>query len=371
MKVIVFGGYARSLLNFRGPLIKALVERGHQVVGVAPEADDTVRHTLGAWGVPYRSVAMQRNRLDPIGDLCSLLSLRRLFKEVRPDLVLSYTMKPVVYGSIAAASMGAASASIITGLGNTFGDGETTRHRLVRGTLEVLLRFALQTNGRVFFQNRDDLELFAQRKLVRPARAVLVDGTGVDLTLFASPSPPAHPPVFVMLSRLLRQKGVAEFAAAASRLKQRYKHARFWLLGEYESGTDGVSKQEIAHWVEDGALEYFGAVDDVRPYLARSTAVVLPSYYREGIPRSLQEGLATGRAIVTTDTPGCRETVKAGTNGYLVPPKDVDALAGAFEDLIRYPQKAIAFGHASRLLAETRFDVRIINARILEAIGAA
>jgi len=368
MRVIVFGSYAKSLLNFRGPLIRDLVNRGHEVTAFAAEEDDKVKSALAEWGVSYFPVPIDRRGINPVRDLGSLQAIYRLFLQMKPDLVLSYTMKPVIYGSLVAGHLGVASASMITGLGQLFVDAASVPRRFLRFALEAMLRRSLRRNKVVFFQNRDDLTLFVDRGLVRDDQAVLVDGSGVDVDHFSFSEPKLDPPTFVMLARLIREKGVLEYIEAARKLKKIYPRAVFRLLGGFEQGSSAIPPHEIFRWANEGVIDYAGEVEDVRPLLRGATVVVLPSYYREGIPRSLLEALAVGRPIITTDMPGCRETVVNGINGYLVKPKDVDSLAQAMEKFITNPSLALLFGRKSREIAESRFDVRKVNARITEAL---
>lgn len=370
MKIIIFASYARSLINFRGPLIRAMLERGHTVVACAPENDPEVRERLAEWGVAYHSIPLDRNRINPLYDLSTLLAVRSFLARAQPDLLLSYTMKPVVYGSLAARSLGIRSASMITGLGSTFSDGAVSiRQRLLRFFLERLLRISLHSNQVVFFQNADDVSYFTELGLVRSEQAVLVDGSGVDLDYFTPSEPAEKPPVFLLMARLIREKGIVEYVEAARRLKRLYPHAIFRLLGSFEDGPNAISPDKVAAWSDEGVIEYMGSVADVRPYLEKCTAVVLPSYYREGIPRSLLEALAVGRPVITTNMPGCRETVIEGENGFLVPPKDPDALAKAMEVLIQNPHLIQKFCRRSRELAEARFDANKVNHRILQSLG--
>lgn len=371
MKIALFGGYAPSLLNFRGPLIKAMLAKGHEVVTLAPPHSPSPKAQLEAMGAAYREVPLNRRGLNPLKDMASILSIKSVLQDIQPDALLSYTIKPVVYGSLAAKLAGVPrSYSMITGLGYAFIKDGGLRRRILFNLVRGLYAAGLRTNEAVLFQNPDDLDFF--RKLgVIPAslRTEITNGSGVDLDHYAFSETPAGPPVFLCLSRLIRSKGVGLFAEAAMRLKERHPEAVFRVAGAMEDGADGISAEEIRRWKEHGAIEVLDPVSDVRPLLAGCTAYVLPTYYREGVPRSILEALSTGRAIITTDAPGCRLTVT--DNGQLVPPKDAGALEKAMESMILDPEGVRAMGLASRRLAEELFDVNRVNDIILKTMGAA
>ncbi|GAB7024503.1 glycosyltransferase family 4 protein [Salidesulfovibrio brasiliensis] len=372
MKIALFGGYAPSLINFRGPLIRAMLDRGHDVVALAPPHSPSPGPELEAMGAQYREVPLNRRGLNPLNDLASLFSIKRILQDIRPDALLSYTIKPVVYGSLAAKMAGVPNSySMITGLGYAFVEDRGLRRRVLFNLVRGLYAAGLRSNRAVLFQNPDDLDFFSRLGVIPAgAETVITNGSGVDLDHYAFSEPPDGPPVFLCLSRLIRSKGVGLFADAAMRLKKRHPEAVFRIAGAMEDGADGVTADEIRDWKRDGAVEILDPVEDVRPLLAGCTAYVLPTYYREGVPRSILEALSTGRAIITTDAPGCRLTV-AEDNGLLVPPRDADALESAMETLITDPEKTRPMGLASRRLAEDRFDVNRVNQIILETMGAA
>lgn len=372
MKIALFGGYAPSLINFRGPLIRAMLQQGHDVVTMAPPHSPSPGPELEAMGASYREVPLNRRGLNPLNDLASLFSLKRILKEIKPDALLSYTIKPVVYGSLAARLAGVPrSYSMITGLGYAFVEDRGLRRRVLFNLVRGLYAAGLRSNEAVLFQNPDDFEFFRRLGVIPSSmRTAITNGSGVDLDHYAFSEPPEGPPVFLCLSRLIRSKGVGLFAEAAMRLRKRHPEAIFRIAGAMEDGADGISAEEIRDWKRDGAVEILDPVDDVRPLLAGCTTYVLPTYYREGVPRSILEALSTGRAIITTDAPGCRLTVTPD-NGRLVPPKDVDALEAAMEEIITRPEQARPMGHASRKLAEEVFDVNRVNQVILETMGAA
>lgn len=367
--IVVVGTYAPSLTVFRGDLIAAMVARGHRVTACAPDASPAIVEELRRLGADYRHVPFARNTLGPLADLATLTALVRLFRSVRPQLVLAYTIKAVIYGSIAGRLAGVPrAASMITGLGFAFGEGNEPRRRLAKRIAKRLYRTALARNCRVFFQNPDDRSLFIDLGLVRdPGRAVLINGSGVDLAQFA-PAPPVLTPSFLLAARLIGEKGVRDYAAAARLLRDRHPESRCRLAGWPDGTPDSVREDELLAWGREGSIDYLGPLEDIRPALADCAVYVLPSYYREGTPRSVLEAMAMGRPVITTDMPGCRETVEDGVNGFLVPPRDPPALAAAMSRFAESPGLIATMGAASRVRAAARYDVHSVNRTILDAL---
>ncbi|WP_324667969.1 glycosyltransferase family 4 protein [Geochorda subterranea] len=367
-KVAVVASYAPSLVRFRGHLLRTLVDMGHTVYAFAPDIDGKVESWLRDAGIIARRFFLQRTGMNFVADMRSISELRRLFLSVQPDVVLGYSVKPVVYGSWAAKLAGVRRiCSLISGLGYAF-SGDSWKHKALRAVVRRLYKEALRWNDVVMFQNPDDMELFRQGRIVPDsARIVVVRGSGVDLDHFRPTPLPQTGMTFLMISRLLKEKGVEEYAEAARIIRSRYPEARFLLVGPMDSNPGGISPTDLQRWTAGGFVEYVGEVDDVRPYIRQSTVYVLPSY-REGTPRSVLEAMAMGRPIVTTDVPGCRQTVEDGLNGFLVPPRDPTALANALERFIVDSRLASRMGQASRRMAEERFDVRQVTAAMLDAM---
>lgn len=445
VRILIIAGYAPSLINFRGPLLKTLRNRGHFVTACAPGDDGEINQKLAEIGVRYERLHFERAGMNPVTDLFGTFQLYRFLRAERPDLVLNYTIKPVIYGSLAARAAGIRSVcSIITGLGYVF-----TKKSFMQRVVRALYRAALRRNDVVFFQNNDDRDEFRRLEILpcvsatvggssvgRP-KVVVISGSGVDLEHFgatelqsdraaeqecnqpaqqtgSSGVPKFRPsgPVFLLIARLLRDKGILEFAEAAKSLRAKYPDTRFQLVGAFDSNPAALTRTELDSIIATGALEYLGETADVRPYLAACDVYVLPSY-REGTPRTVLEAMATGRAIVTTDAPGCRETVRrgpahdgapeagmpearapeAGTattaaptsdelatnspptgvtrgdNGFLVPVRDVEGLRWAMEQFTLHPKLIDGMGSESRRYAEERYDVHKVNAVILRELG--
>jgi glycosyltransferase involved in cell wall biosynthesis len=369
VRVAVVGAFAASLDHFRGELLRSMVAHGHEVLALAPEDDAGVRATLAAMGVGFATIPLRRTGMNPLRDALTVVSLTRTFRAFGVDAVLVYAAKPVIYGSIAARLAGVPlRAAMITGVGSALGGGSRLRRRALSSLLRGLYRIALGQAHVVFFQNPDDERLFRFFGLVRDrSRVVQIRGSGIDLVRF-SPQPfPPEPITFLMIGRLIRDKGVAEYVEAARRVHRSRPEVRIQLLGPLDPNPSAISARELEIWRTEGAVEYLGSTADVRPFLARAHVCVLPSY-GEGMPRSVLEAMAMGRAILTTDVPGCRETVERGRNGLLVPPRDAAALAEGMLSMLSKSEQLEQMGRQSRALAEERFDVHAVNRAILSAM---
>ena len=368
MKIIVLASYSTSLINFRKELLEALVNRGHQVTACAPENNFEVEQILNSMGIAYKTIAFERTGMNPLSDLNSLSRLISIFKKHEPDVLLSYTIKPVIYGSIAGRLVRTKDIfSIITGLGYTF-EGNSKRRKLLRSFIKALYRKSLSYNTKVFFQNPDDLRLFQTLSIIKPGREVLINGSGVNLSKYEEADPIIFPPTFLLIGRLLIEKGVEDYIEAAKIIRKKYPQANFQLLGRIDKRNSSINQKQLNEWQKQGVIEYLGETKDVRPFIADSSVYVLPSY-REGTPRSVLEAMAMGRPIITTDAPGCRETVKVGRNGFLVPVNNPTALAASMEKFIVDPSLIEHMGRQSRLYAEERYNVHSVNEVILDAMG--
>ncbi len=371
-RVLIIASLASSLRNFRGPLLEALRARGHTVHAAAPEleTDTETRAWLEARGVTCHAYPMARSGLSPIGDLRCFLELYRLMRQVRPDLSLGYTIKPVIWGGLAAwMARVPERVALITGLGYAFSGEAQGKRALVRKIARRLYAIALRRASLAFFQNPDDRADFERWGLLPPGLPVLVvNGSGVDTAAFAPAPLPGTPMRFLLIARLLGDKGIREYAAAAARLRKNWPGAEFHLVGPLDPNPDGIGETEVRGWQEAGHLVWQGARDDVRPALADAHVYVLPSY-REGTPRTVLEAMSMGRPVITTDAPGCRETVVDGVNGFLVPPRDVDALATAMERFLIEPDLIQRMGAKSRQHATEKYDIHKVNAVMIDAMG--
>ena len=368
-RILVIASFTPSLINFRGALLKLFCDLGHEVLTCSPDPDEETIHQLDDLGIRHIEFPLQRTGMNPKQDLRTLSALRRIIHKEQPDHVLAYTIKPVIYGCLAARKERVPHIhALITGLGTSF-QGRGIKRRALSSLVSRLYRSALKGCSNVFFQNSDDLALFEARGLVDSTQVMLVNGSGIDLEHF-SYAPVGDQPAlhFLLIARLIREKGVETYAEAARKVKARYPEAVFRIVGYFESHPAAIRKEQMASWTEQGILEFLGSRMDVREPLKEASIYCLPSY-REGMPRTVLEALAIGRPIITTDAPGCRDTVIDGENGLLVPVRDADALAEAMSVFCRNPGKIKAMGARSRVLAESRFDVHKVNESLKAAMG--
>ncbi|AEC21752.1 glycosyl transferase [Pusillimonas sp. T7-7] len=371
-RFLLIAGFPESILQFRGALLDALQAQGLDVHVAAPDLgpDSAIRQTLQARGLTVHDIPLQRTGMNPIKDLGSLVSLRRLMRRLRPHYTLAYTIKPVIYGTLAGWLAGVPRRyALITGLGYAFqGDEQTQSRSALRNIAQWLYRQALGKAHKTFFQNPDDEALFRSLKILSAQQpSCIVNGSGVDLDRYqVAPLPRA--PHFLLIARLLGDKGVREYAAAAEHMRARHPECIFSLAGWIDDNPDAIAQTELQGWIDAGHINYLGRLQDVRPAIADCNVYVLPSY-REGTPRTVLEAMAMGRAIITTDAPGCRQTVQAGHNGLLVQPRSVYELVQAMESLHANPDQVAAMGAHSRTMAETRFNVHKVNAVMLQEMG--
>lgn len=367
-RIIVLVSFAESLINFRGRLLREMVEKGHKVLAFAPEASLQIQDKLNGIGVEYRNISIDRRGLNPIKDLLTICRLVFIFRKESPDMILGYTIKPVIYGSLAGRIAGVPHIfSMITGLGYTFSQGRL-KEKLLGAIVRFLYKMSIRVNTRVFFQNPDDRDIFRQYGLLRSfEQAVLVNGSGVDVDVF-HPVPFPENISFLLIARLIEEKGIPDYVKAARIVKDKHPQSKFRLVGWIDEGPNVISKPDLDSWVKDGTIEYLGKLDDVRTAITNTSVYVLPSYH-EGTPRTVLEAMSMGRPIITTDAPGCRETVNHGENGFLVPVRDPIALAEAMERFIKEPELIPKMGKRSREIAEEKYDVNKVNAVILKNIG--
>ena len=375
MKILVVGGLPDSLVNFRGPLLKGLVNLGHEVVACASESDPmsgltevNITAALDLVGARFRAIPLERDGASPLKDWSTYRSLRAVMKEEKPDLVFAYTVKPVVYGSLSARRSGVPRIySLITGLGRSFSP-VSTKERMIFQVVRRLYQKALRANSAVFFQNPDDLEQFVQMGLTTRDKALITNGSGVNLSMFQVAPPVTKPITFLMVARLLKAKGVVEYVEACKLVRKKHSECGCILVGPIDKSSQAISESQIEQWVAEKAIDYRGSLRDVRPVMAESSVYVLPSYH-EGTPRTVLEAMAIGRPIVTTDVSGCRETVVNNYNGYLVPPRNAEKTAEAMERFVTSPEQIVRMGQNSRQMAEDKYDVHKVNGAILAGMG--
>lgn len=371
-RILIVAGLAESLLNFRGRLIEDLASKGYDVHVAAPQIDRDPRflQKLRGIGITPHEIVLNRVGLNPVSDLKTLMALHRLYRRLRPQIVLAYTIKPVIWGGIAARLARAPSFfALITGLGYAFTGKPQGAKAFIQRVSQFLYRFSLHGASGVIFQNPDDAAEFINRRIL-PSRITpqIVNGSGIDTGAFAQAPLPDGPIRFLLIARLLEDKGIREFARAAEALKDSKISAEFHLVGPVDPNPSGLPESTITTWQENGILVWHGSLSDVRPAISSAHVYVLPSY-REGTPRSVLEAMSMGRAVITTDAPGCRETVMDGINGFLVPVRDSEAVADAMRKFIDSPHLISQMGAQSRRIAEEKYDVRKVNAQMMKAMG--
>lgn len=375
MRLLIIASEKGSLTNFRGDLIQQFVSRGARVYAAAPGLAGDVREAAelkGLGAIPAQIRHLRRNAIGIVSDLRAFISMSRLIRQVKPDLVMAYTVKPVIYGLLAARLLGVPQrVALITGLGYSFIESgqEDYRRRLVSKIVRFLYRVSLSGATKVFFQNPDDRKSFIAQRIIGPtAPTCVVNGSGVNLKRF-HPSPlPEGRVTFLMVGRILRDKGVAEYIAAGAQLKREFPNIDVVLAGPLDSNPGGINQCEFDSLLSGSGIKYLGPVSDVRALIAACHVFVLPSY-REGTPRTVLEAMAIGRAIVTTDVPGCRETVRDAFNGYLVSVKSADELQKAMQRFLDTPSLMETMGENSLRLAREKYDVDKVNASIVRELG--
>ena len=367
MKILVLSSHTPSLFWFRMDMMKSFITKGYTVIAAAQESESIWNDRFSKHGIKYKQIFVQRNGMNPLSDLRTLVELNSLMKELKPDKVFVYQAKTIVYGSLAASHNNTTEVyPLVAGLGSVF-RGEGLKNKILVKILEFEFRMAFKRSKKVIFQNEDDLNLLLNRNLLRQNQVEKINGSGVNLEKF-QPLPLPKKPAFLYIGRLIRDKGVMEFLEACRILKSKYKSVRCMLVGPFDTNHSALQPEDLDYFIKNGIVEYFGEIDDVRPYIAQCSTYVLPSYH-EGTPKTVLEAMAMGRAVITTDAPGCRETVVDGVNGFLVEVKNVTQLAEKMELLMHNPQLNERMGIEGLKMVREKFDVRIVNAEINKIMG--
>ncbi len=366
MKILVLSSHTPSLFWFRMDMMKSFLELGHSVIAVGNEPEEEWSEKFSKLGIIYRQAFIQRTGTNPLKDLRTLKSLKRIIKEEKPHKIFSYQAKTVIYGGMAAKKCkGVEYYALIAGVGSVF-LAKGFKAKLVRTILNIEYKLGLAKAKKVFFQNHDDINIFLKNGLVKKEQVEIINGSGVNLDRFKVQPLPSEI-AFLSISRLIRDKGVIEYLEAARKIKAEYPNIRFLLVGPYDTNPSAISESELKIYTDDGTVEYFGEQTDVIPYLAQCSVYVLPSY-REGTPKTVLEAMASFKAIITTDAPGCRETVVDGENGYLIPVKDVNSLVEKIKYFIENPKMIFEMAQKGRCMVEQKFDVKKVNAKIIETM---
>ena len=361
-RIILVANTTWNIYNFRLNVIEKLLDQGFEVFVLAP-VDEYIEYKEKYPKVTHIGLrTLERDSTNPIKDLLLIAELYRKYKRIKPSLIIHYTHKPNIFGAIAANFAKFNSVNVVTGLGYSF-----IHKGWINTVLKVLYKYGGSMSKLTIFENEDDLQLFLDEKLVDKTRAKSIKGCGVDTSYYLPhPNGVDHKFItFTFIGRLLKDKGVREFAQAAEKLKQKYENLKFVMLGDFdEENPSNIDRDELVEWVNSDVIDYKGFVRDVRPYLAKSDCVVLPSY-REGLPRIILEAMAMAKPVITTNTAGCRETVEQGRNGFLVEPRSADRLMLGMEQFLALSEeKRIEMGLIGRSMVEKKFDSKIIADQI-------
>jgi len=367
MKIAVLSSHAPSLFWFRMDMMQEFINNGHTVValGADPEAD--WKDKFREYNIDYRQLHVERNGINPYKDIKTLAELCRFMKKEKPDKVFTYQAKTVIYGSIAAKLNDITDVyPLIAGLGSIF-RGTGTKNKIVKTIMRIEYKIACSCSKKVFFQNNDDKNEFVSNGLTNADKTVIINGSGVNLEKF-QPVPLPSEPAFLFIGRLIKDKGIMEYLEACKIVKSQHPKIRCLLVGPYDSNPSALKPEELRPYIDDGIVEYFGEQSDVRPFIAQCSTYMLPSYH-EGTPKTVLEAMAMGRSIITSDAPGCRETVNEGENGYLIAVRNIQGLVEKMEYLMLNSDITREMGERSLKLVREKYEVSIVNKSIMNAMG--
>ena len=365
--IIVLSSYTPSLFWYRIDMMKCFIDRGYDVYAVADQPESEWSVKFSDLGIKYKQIFIQRNGMNPFKDMRTIKCIVDLYREIKPHKVFTYQAKSTIYGGIAARIIGGLDVyPMIGGVGSIY-LSNTLKARLIRTIVNFEYRIALRKSATVFFQNNDDLATFRDNKIIKNQKVCMISGSGVNTQLFYPMEFP-NEISFLFTARLIKDKGIYEYLQACKMLKQDYCNVKCSIVGPYDTNPTAVTAEELKPYIDNSIIQYFGNQEDVRPFIQQSSVFVLPSY-REGTPKAVLEAMSCGRAVITTDSPGCKETVVDGVNGYLVPVKDADAIYKKMKYFVENPDLVETMGKESRNIVEKKFDVRIVNSVICEAMG--
>ena len=364
MKILILGTVPNDLLNFRSELIKDILEKGNEVIASSSKLDPNSENHMKELGITYEPIFLNRHGLSLRGDIKTLANLIKLFKKQNPNLVLAHGIKLVIWGGISARIRKIPFFALITGLGFAF-QGTTFRRKLLTRLVSFLYRIALKNSKAVIFQNEDNRKTFIDKNIVSPSKTHIVNGSGVDINKYNFTQISESNLSFLLVSRLLGEKGLREYAEAAKIVKEKFPEVEFKIVGTQDHSLDAISIEEVKSWSE--YVDYEGSTTDVRPYIKKCHVYVLPSYH-EGLPRSTLEAMSMGRPILTTNASGCKETVDDNKNGFLVSIGSSTELAKRMIWFVNNRDKIKSMGEHSRKIVEKRFDVRKVNQEMLKIL---
>lgn len=365
MKIMVLSSYAPTLFFFREDMMIAMIKKGHEVIAAAPESEEDWKDEFKEINVKYVSIkGIERNSTNPIKDIIGFFSILKAIKKEKPDKIFAYQAKTIIYGCIAAKFVGIKEIyALMGGLGSVL---RNKRYSIASKIMKIEYKVAFKYCNKVFFQNSDDYKEMLGVGLIKDNKTVLINGSGVNMIKFAAKPMPKNP-VFLFVGRIIRDKGVIEYIEAAEIVKLKYPRVKIQIVGYFDTNPTAIKKEEIQPYIDNGIIEYLGSASDVRPFLEKCFVFVLPSYH-EGTPKSVLEAMATGRPIITTDAPGCRETVIDGINGFLVPVKNSEVLAEKMIWMIEHREEAEKMGQESLKICREKFDVNKVNEIILRTM---
>lgn len=329
-KILINSNVALNILCFKRELLTMLVKQNYDVF-VMCQASEKERSKISALGVHYLPIKLEPNNKNPFKDFKLILNYRRVFKKTAPDLIINYTIKPCIYGGFAASLLKIPYVTFITGRGSAF-----LSNRILKCFIVFLYRISQRKTKKIVFLNQSDAELFVKLKITTRTNTAIFPGEGVDTNYYLSNTPPPKDKVvFLFIGRLLRKKGIIQYTEAAKKIKQKFKNTTFLILGDYfPDNPDSISPSIMEEWEKENLVKYCGSTNDVRPYIEKASCLVLPTFYPEGLPRSLLEAMSMERPVITTDTPGCRELITDGVDGYICRAKDIDDLCHKMEKII-------------------------------------
>lgn len=365
-KILFIAPQTKSLINFRLDLMKDIIKSGYEIVAIIPE--DESREVFKKNDIKTRILEMDKNSTSITKNISYYKELKKIIKEEKPDKVFSYTIKPVIFGSVAAHKAGVKDIySLVCGLGYVYSENDA-KHKILQAICDKAYKYALRFNKKVIFQNQDDIDEFIKRKNIKKNKCELVNGSGVNLEKFKRNKLPKELS-FLMVSRVLKGKGVMEYFEAAKKVKEKHPEVKFTYVGQLDEGQSAIKYEDLKPYIDNKIVEYVPYTTHVEKYYKKCSVFVLPSYYREGIPRTLIEATAMGRPIITTDTPGCRETLIDGENGYFTKIKDASSLYKSINKIIDNKSNLQKMGNTSYKICAEKFNIAIINEKMIEIMN--
>jgi glycosyltransferase involved in cell wall biosynthesis len=365
MKVLILSSHAQSIFFHRENMISDMQKKGHEIIVAAPEKKSNYAAKFEDINIEYEEIKfLNKTGTNPLKDFLALFSLFNIIKKIKPDRIFTYQAKTNIYGSIAARFAGIKDIYIFMGgLGSVIRNENPT---IVQKILKTQYKLSFYIAKKIFVQNQDDLNLLVNNNLIKKGKVTMVNGSGVNLDYFKKRKI-VNKNTFLLIARIIRDKGIMEYIEAAKIVKDKYPETEIQLLGYFDTNPTAIKKKTIKKYEDENIINYLGTTDDVRPYLNETFVFVLPSYH-EGTPKSVLEAMAVGRPIITTDAPGCRETVIDGKNGLLVPVKNHKILADKMIWMLENKEQAVKMGDMSRKICEEKFDVNKVNENILKVM---